>query len=229
MTTDHVSATTAEPGPVPSGLDAACAALAAGRPVVLPNATPMSYVVTATTPAVVNAAKGRPRDQNVGMAIYDEADWRQLAAVIDLPPDTLAWVLDLQRRELISFLVPLRARVASPSWIAAAVRDDYLGVFAPWWPPLAPLWQQFPRLFVSSANRTGASPAATAAQAAAAFGPDVVVVDGDALRAPSLTRGATTILRITPQGRLSIYRSGAHDADLAPEAFLERLAARRAR
>ena len=49
-----------------------------------------------------------------------------------------------------------------------------------------------------------------------------VVVDGDALRDPAATRGATTIVRIAPDGTLALHRAGAHDAGLTADEFLRR-------
>lgn len=207
-----------------AGLDAACAALAAGRPVVLPNATPLAYMVVATSPLEVNRLKGRPLHQNVGITLYDDADWRAVQPALDLAPDAFARMLELMRRELLSFLAPMRRGAELPEWLRPAVRDDWLGVFAGQWQPLTPLWERFPRLFGSSANRTGHSPAGSAAEAAAVLGHKTVVVDGDAQRDVAATRGATTILRIWPDGTIALHRTGAHDAGLSAHDYLARLA-----
>ena len=205
------------------GLDAACRALAAGRPVVLPNATPLAYIVVATDPREVNRLKRRPLEQNVGITLYDDADWQALQPALDLAADAVARMLVLMRRELLSFLVPVRDGAELPKWIRPAVRHGRVGLFAGRWPPLAPLWERFPRLFGSSANRTGEPPVSSAAEAVAVFGDAAVVVDGDGCRDAAATRGATTILRIEPDGTLGLHRSGAHDAGLAAEQYLRRL------
>jgi tRNA A37 threonylcarbamoyladenosine synthetase subunit TsaC/SUA5/YrdC len=207
------------------GLGAARRALAAGRPVVLPNATPLAYIVVATDPREVNRVKGRPLEQNVGITLHDDADWRALQPALDLPPEGFARMRALMRRELLSFLAPVRAGAELPAWIRPAVRDGRLGLFAGCWRPLEPLWAGFPRLFGSSANRTGRAPAASAAEAAAAFGDAALVVDGDARRDVAATRGATTIVRMEADGTLALHREGAHDAGLAPDEFLRRLQA----
>jgi tRNA A37 threonylcarbamoyladenosine synthetase subunit TsaC/SUA5/YrdC len=204
------------------GLDAACRALAAGRPVVLPNRAPLAYIVVATDPREVNRLKGRPVHQSVGIALSDDADWRALEPALDLTGAGLARMRALMRRELLSFLAPVRDGVTLPEWLAPAERDGWLGLFAGCWRPLGPVWQRFPRLFGSSANRTGRPPAGSAAEAAAAFGDSTVVVDGDERRASTLTRGATTILRIGPDGTPALHRSGAHDAGLTADEFLRR-------
>jgi L-threonylcarbamoyladenylate synthase len=207
------------------GLGEARRALAAGRPVVLPNPTPLAYIVVATNPREVNRVKGRPLDQNVGITLHDDADWRALQPALDLPPEGLARMRALMRRDLLSFLAPVRDGVELPEWIRPAARDGRLGLFAGCWRPLAPLWEAFPRLFGSSANRTGRPPVASAAEATAVFGEDAVVVDGDARRDAAATRGATTIVRIEPDGALALHRAGAHDAGLAADEFLRRLQA----
>jgi hypothetical protein len=48
---------------------------------------------------------------------------------------------------------------------------------------------------------------------------------GDPRREAPATRGATTILRIAPDGRLALHRTGAHDAGLSAEEYLRRLGA----
>jgi tRNA A37 threonylcarbamoyladenosine synthetase subunit TsaC/SUA5/YrdC len=204
------------------GLDVACRALAAGRAVVLPNATPLAYIVVATSPREVNRLKGRPLDQNAGITLHDDADWRLLAPALDLAPDGLARMRALMRRELLSFLAPVRPGAELPDWIRPAIRDGWLGLFAGW-RPLTPLWERFPRLFGSSANRTGEPPVASAAEAAAVFGEAAVVVDGDARREAAATRGATTILRMAPDGTLGLHRTGAHDAGRSAEEYLAAL------
>jgi tRNA A37 threonylcarbamoyladenosine synthetase subunit TsaC/SUA5/YrdC len=191
---------------------------------VLPNATPFAYMVVATSPRDVNRLKGRPLTQNVGITLYDDSDWRALEPALDLAPDGFGRMLALMRRQLLSFLAPVRGDAELPEWIRPAVRDGWLGVFAGRWRPLAPLWERFPRLFGSSANRTGQPPAGSAVEAVAVFGDQTVVVDGDALREGAETRGATTILRIWPDGTLALHRSGAHDAGLSAQDYLPRLA-----
>jgi L-threonylcarbamoyladenylate synthase len=204
------------------GLDVACRALAAGQPVVLPNPTPLAYIVVATSAREVNRIKGRPLEQNAGITLHDDADWRALEPALDLTPEGLARMRALMRRDLLSFLAPVREGAELPEWIRPAVRGGRLGLFGGWH-PLDPLWQRFPRLFGSSANRTGRPPVASAAEAAAVFGGAVVVVDGDTLRDATRTRGATTIVRIEPDGTLALHRSGAHDAGLSVDEFLRRM------
>lgn len=201
-------------------LDQACRALAAGRAVVVPNPSPMTYGVVATDPRAVNALKGRPPDQNVAVSLHDPAEWQAVVPCLDLPADwpDRVWAL-LGRR--LSLLVPLRS--SYPEWLAPAVRSGYLAVFSGWWAPTARLWDGFPRLYGSSANRTGQRPAATAAEAIDSFGSDAVVVDADALRDPGRPHGASTMVRIAPDGEPNVHRPGIQDAGLDPQEFLQGL------
>jgi hypothetical protein len=120
------------------GLEVACHALAAGRAVVLPNAPPLAYIVVATSPHEVNRLKGRPLEQNVGITLSQAADWRALRPALDVAPDGFARMITLMRRELLSFLAPVRDGAELPGWIRPAVRDGWLGLFAGRWRPLAP-------------------------------------------------------------------------------------------
>lgn len=193
------------------GLDEACAALAEGRAVVVPNPSPMTYGVVATTAEAVNALKGRPLDQAVGVSLHAPQEWQRVAECIDVPPGVLPRIAALLR-ERLSLLVPLRDGDAHPSWIAPAVRHGYLAMFSGRWDPTARLWDGFPRLFGSSANRTGRSPAATAAEATAIMAGDAPVVDADVLRDLDRPHAASSMVRVDRDGTLSLYRRGAQDA-----------------
>lgn len=196
--------------PEPHGLSRACRELAAGNAVVVPNPAPLSYGIVATTAPAVNRLKRRPSGQNVAVSMHDRTQWHQVKPGIDLPPAALDAVGFLLERRL-SVLVPVRSTMSLPRWVAPAVRDGYLAVFDGSWAPTARLWQQFPRLYGSSANPTGRPPATSAAQAAAAFGDACAVVDADGLDGPPGSRWASTMVRIDPTGLLELHRSGAQD------------------
>lgn len=201
-------------------LGLACQALADGRAVVVANPSPMTYGIVATSPRVVNALKGRPADQNVGVSVHDRDEWQAVLPCLDLPAGWPARVRALLDRRL-SLLVPLRS--SHPEWLAPAVRNDYLAVFDGRWEPVARLWDGFPRLYGSSANRTGQRPAATAAEAIDNFGSDAVVVDADALRDSGRQHGASTMVRISSDGELDLHRPGIQDAGLERREFLDQL------
>jgi tRNA A37 threonylcarbamoyladenosine synthetase subunit TsaC/SUA5/YrdC len=98
-------------------------------------------------------------------------------------------------------------------------------LFGARWAPLTRLLVDFPQLYVSSANRTGCPPAATAAQATTMFGIHIPVVDADTLRDPDHPHAATTMLCIAPDGNLTLARHGAQDTANGPDpaAYLKRL------
>jgi len=198
-------------GPAPLDTAAAALALAAGRAAILPNPSPLTYVVAATSPRVVNTAKGRPADQEVALWAHDDSAWAGLAPSFDLSPTAERTALTLLRAELVTLLVPTRGDAPLPAWAGPALRGGHLLLFGARWLPLVPLLTGFPRLYVSSANRTGHAPAATAAQALAMFGPGVPVAAAEMLRCPETAHAATTMLRIAPDGDLAHIRRGAQD------------------
>lgn len=207
-------------------LERACHVLRGGGAVVVPNPAPMAYGLVATTATAINALKGRALDQPVAVSLHDRSEWQRVAPSIDVPPPVLDGVVTLLNLR-ISLLVPVRSDVRHPSWLAAAVRDGYLGAFNGRWPHTATLWDRFPRLFGSSANVTGEPPAACAAQARAMFGTDCVVVDAPAIDGKPRQRLASTMVRLDRFGRIAVHRSGSHDAlgSFPPGEYLRRLSA----
>ena len=210
-------------GPV-FGVEAACRELAAGRAVIVPNPSPQTYGVVATQPVTVNALKGRPLNQNVAVSLHNAREWDEVSAILDLDPPTLRRVRLLLRMRL-SILAPIRQAQLLPAWIEPAIRDGYLAMFDGYWEPVAPVWDGFPRLYGSSANRTGGAPAASAAEAAAIFGDDAVIVNADAWRDLTTAHAASTMILVAPDGTLTRYRPGAQDAasGLDPEAYIGHL------
>ncbi|MFJ1707511.1 hypothetical protein [Kitasatospora sp. NPDC088346] len=219
------------PAPEPLDTGVVAAALADGRAAILPNPSPLTYVVAATAPAVVNHAKGRPAGQEVALWVHHDAAWHGLGAALALSPAALRSALTLLRDELVTLLVPVRAGEPVPGPALPALRDGHLLLFGARWRPLAPLLGGFPLLYVSSANRTGRAPVATTAEAVAAFGPGVPVLGADALRDAGAPHAATTTLRIAADGSLALVRRGAQDRAHGPDpaGYLARLRAGLAR
>ncbi|HEX4833226.1 MAG TPA: hypothetical protein VH478_19270 [Trebonia sp.] len=191
--------------------DTAAEALAGGRAAILPNPSPLTYVVAATSPRAVNDAKARPDGQNVALRVHGDTTWASVRPALELEPAALGRALALLRAELVTLLVPVRASAPLPAWALPALLDGHLLLFGARWRPLAALLARFPRLYVSSANRTGQAPAATAARAAAMFGPGTPVTDADHARDAGAAHAATTMLRIAPDGALAHVRHGAQD------------------
>lgn len=202
--------------------------LRAGGAVVVPNPAPLTHVVTARDPRAVNLAKGRPADQSVALWCHADETLDRVGECLDLDARALATGRRLLREDLVTLLVPLRAEI--PGWLRPSVRDGWALLFGARWEPVEPLLRDHPVLYVSSANRTGEAPVATAAEARAMFGPDVPVLDdpGPDVPGPDVPssdvpssdasgfgagpRSATTTLRLHPDGSLDLYRPGAQDS-----------------
>ncbi|WP_217451631.1 hypothetical protein [Candidatus Frankia nodulisporulans] len=216
------------------------AALVAGRAVIMPNPPPLTYVVAATTPTAVNQAKRRPVDQEVAVWVTGDALLGELADLVALAAPERGFATWLLLEERVTLLVPLRPDMDVPGWLSPAVRGGYALLFGARWAPVLPLLSAFRLLYVSSANRTGRPPAATATDAAAMFGPDIPILDADTITTDTTTTetvttgtvtteivttgtasagartGATTMLRLGADGTLGLVRHGAHDRPDGP-------------
>ncbi|AUI58923.1 Sua5/YciO/YrdC/YwlC family protein [Amycolatopsis sp. BJA-103] len=203
---------------------AAADALRAGSAVVFPNPYPLTSVVAATSPDVVNTAKGRPADQAVALWLVDDERWTEFADALDLDNATRDLARDLLVHERLTLLLPL-ATDRVPDWASPATRDGHALVFGACWDPLRPILTGIGHLHVSSANRTGHPPAASPAEARAMFPPEVHVLD--ATDDSSVAgRAATTTLRVSRNHGLAHTRPGAQDrAYSGPDAYLARLRA----
>ena len=187
-------------------------ALAAGRPVLLPLPTPLPYVVAGTEAAAVNRAKGRPDGQTAGMLVADLAMVRPHVCLDD---ETFALAGRLAADERVNLFVPVRPH--GPAWLAPSTADGLLGVMVACLDRFRGVLEESGHLYVSSANRTGQEVAVTAAGADAAFGGELDVLDGDALREDGVPCGSATIVRVDPGGRFDVARRGIQDAG-APSA-----------
>ncbi|MFG3138632.1 Sua5/YciO/YrdC/YwlC family protein [Streptomyces sp. NPDC048211] len=211
----------------PAGMDDARRALREGRAVVLPNPAPLTHVVAATEPRAVNEAKARPSAQPVALWAHHAETLRTVTTCAQLGAagDSLARRLLVE--EYLTVLLPLRGAAHLPAWLAPACKDGWMLLFGARWQPLVPLLDDHPVLYVSSANRTGRPPAATAAEALAMFPAAVPVLHlpqpgHDPSHGPA--RRATTTVALHPDGDLSLHRHGAQDeAHTSPEDYLARL------
>ncbi|MEV4639609.1 hypothetical protein AB0J80_19860 [Actinoplanes sp. NPDC049548] len=203
-------------------LAAAAEALRGGRAVVLPSPAPLTSAVAAVSAATVNEAKGRPAHQPVATWTPTDALWARLAPSIALDAAAVDRARVLLVSELVTLLVPVRH---VPPWMAPAVCDGYAMLFGGCWEPLLPMFDGIDTLHVSSANRTGEAPAASAAEARRMFPDAVHVLDGDDGH-PAQGRAATTTLRLAADGTLAHTRRGVQDrAYGGPEQYLTHLRA----
>ncbi|MFC5260802.1 META domain-containing protein [Kribbella qitaiheensis] len=197
--------------------------LRGGGAVVVTNPSPMTYGVVARDPRAVNLLKGRPANQPVGISVHTAAAHDQLFRFLDLRSDARAAV-DFALAERITVLAPIRSDPTMPEWLAPAIQDGWVVFFDGSWGPLALLWLTFPFLYGSSASRTGEAPAASAAEVRAQYPADTVIIDADHRRAPAAVHGASTMIRVDPDGLLTLHRSGIQDqAAGGPGVLLDRL------
>ena len=195
----------------------AAQALADGKPVVLPLPTPLPYAIFGIGPGIVNGAKGRPADQPTGIVIADIA---AVTPFLDVTPASLVEWLSVA--EGLNLFVPLVAD--APNWLIG--HEGKVGLMGAWLPQLREILDTAGHLYVSSGNRTGATPAITAAEADAAFG-ELLVVDGDVHRDEKVVHGSSSIIEISSTGDLRLARSGVQDQAFGDgEAFLADLRTR---
>ncbi|WP_052412214.1 hypothetical protein [Streptomyces mutabilis] len=198
------------------GLDRVRQALSSRRAVVLPNPAPLTCVVAGTAPNAVNLAKGRPADQAVALWIHHPRTADTVFDALDLGPEPAAVARRLLTEERVTLLAPLREHRPLPDWLEPAAKDGWTLLFGARWTPLLPVLEDHPVLYVSSANRTGHAPAATASAARAMFPDDVPVLDPASLPGTreeplGIPRAATTTVRLYPDGSIDLHRSGAQD------------------
>lgn len=203
-----------------TGLDRVTQALFSRRAVVLPNPAPLTCVVAGTAPHAVNLAKGRPAGQAVALWTHHPRTTDTVFEALDLGPEPAAVARRLLTEERVTLLAPLREHRPLPDWMEPAVKDGWTLLFGARWTPLLPVLEEYPVLYVSSANRTGHAPAATASAARAMFPDDVPVLDpaslpGTAEDPSGAPRAATTTVRLHPDGSIDLHRSGAQDRTYA--------------
>jgi L-threonylcarbamoyladenylate synthase len=189
--------------PDAAGLAALARQLAQGTPVVVPLPSPLPYVVAGTDPGAVNAAKGRPRSQPVGVAVRTLA---LIAPTMRLDPQTADLARWLLFSERAGVLVPVNEY--APWWLAPAIVDGMAFLGGAWLPELAGLIDGRTHLYMSSGNTTTGAPAVTAAQAESIFGRDLLVADGDACRDPAVPHGSSTMIAVEPGAGLRVVRPG---------------------
>lgn len=186
--------------------------LEAGRPVVLPPPTPLPYVVAGTDAASVNRAKARPDAQAVGMLV---ADFVLVRPHVCLDDDTFDVAGRLAAAEQVNLFLPIHPE--GPAWLAPSTSGGLLGVTVACLDRFRSLIDRPGHLYLSSGNRTGEPVAVTAAAADEAFGGELTVLDGDALRDHGVPSGSATIVRVGPNRRFDVVRRGIQDAG-APDA-----------
>jgi L-threonylcarbamoyladenylate synthase len=186
-----------------AGLDAAVRALRGGRIVAYPTDTLLGLGVRARDPAAVArlaAAKGRPTGMPVSVAV---SSTEELESLLDLPPAGRRFV---RTRLPGPYTILARPSPKGRSAVAPAAIGPgrLLGVRVPDHPVARELARRAGPITSTSANRHGAPPCATVAEARRAFGREVAVyVPGG----PSPSGRASTIVDLAgPRPRLVARR-----------------------
>jgi tRNA threonylcarbamoyl adenosine modification protein (Sua5/YciO/YrdC/YwlC family) len=187
-------------------LDAAAAAVAAGRLVVLPTDTVYGIGADAFSPSAVNAllaAKGRGRDMPVPVLV---GSWATVDGIASRVSD--------EARELIEAFWPgplslVMAQVPTLAWDLGDAGGTVM-VRMPLHPMALDLLERTGPMAVSSANRSGQPPATTAAEARAQLGSSVAVyLDGGA----TADAIPSTIVDVSLDGPPRVLRLGALSGD----------------
>lgn len=208
------------------GLAHVSAALRRAEAVIIPLASPLPYVVAATTASSVNELKGRPRAQACGMPV---GHLGSVAPHLDLDPTTIElarWIALVERASLFVPLLP-----DAPNWLRSTSVNGFAGLTVAWLEQTSALADELGYLSVSSANLTSAPVAVSAHEADRIFDGERLVLDGDPYRNASAPQGSATIIEVRRQGALRVVRDGINNrlfgAD--PAAYLEALRERFAR
>lgn len=179
----------------PAGFAAAEARLAVGEPIVIPTPSPLPYVLFGDDSRSINAAKGRPLDQPVGITPTSADAIRGHLAVTADTERLVEWLIFNAH---LSVLAPADASV--PDWLAPAVVDGLAALAGAWFSELGPLLDGREYAYSSSANVTAAPPATDAVSADRTFDGRLVVLDGDRLRTRGIRHGSTTMLAVPADG-----------------------------
>ncbi len=178
-----------------------------GKPVILPPPSPITYGVAGTDPALVNMVKGRPENQPTAIGL---TSIEPVSSYWDVDTDAVPLIDWLIFHEHLTVLVPVRTVV--PAWFAPATAKGHALMAGAWLPETLEVIESVEVLYLSSGNRTSAQPKSTARAADEEFDGQLLVLDGDALRAPAPEYGATTMLRVDRSGNLTLNRNGIQNA-----------------
>ena len=182
--------------PDPSSLDTATDALRRGDLVLLPTETVYGIAADPGQPAAMQklyAAKGRDFNKPVAYFIHRMEQIENLGASCPAPA-----------RKLADQFWP------GPMTLVLPAGDVFLGFRMPDYAIALELAQRFGPMAVTSANRSGAPDALTAAEAEAIFG-NLIAVYLDA--GPSPGAVPSTVIQVFPDQSVRILRKGALSAE----------------
>ena len=182
-----------------------------GQPVVLPNPSPLPYMVVAVSPGTVNRLKGRPVEQPVASFI---GHFDRVKAHVDLDPEGLEVAETCLVERQMTVLCPVLDDRQVPAFLLPSLDRDHVLLFAAHLAGIQQLCRSFPALYVSSGNMTGLPPETRCRDVRSQFeeggslGCRLLVADGDHLRDRHLPHGSTTMVSISRTGKRSVVRRG---------------------
>ena len=185
--------------------------LAGGHPVVLPNPSPLPYMVVGTSQAAINLAKRRPLQQSVASFV---SGIEPFESYLDLNADGLKRARYCLMTMRLTVLCPIRPDHELPAHLSPSLRDGYLLLFAAHLPELRELCDDFSELYVSSGNLTEMRPEQRCSEVREQFereggsGLELLFLDGDHLRNDKILHGSTTMVRISRSGQCTVVREG---------------------
>ncbi|MCP6759969.1 MAG: hypothetical protein NHB32_14705 [Fischerella sp. CENA71] len=185
--------------------------LSEGQPVVLPNPSPLPYVVVAVSPIIINSLKRRSLDQNVASFI---GRFETVKQYFNLDQYGMEIAEKCLVENKMTVLCPVKNDIEMPTFFLPSLKNNHVLLFATHLPGLQQLCVEFPSLYVSSGNVTKMEPQQFCTDVQTQFkefgNPEfkLLLVDGDHLRDRHQRHGSTTMVMISPTGNLSITRKG---------------------
>lgn len=182
-----------------------------GQPVVLPNPSPLPYVVVAVSPVIINSLKCRSVDQNVASFI---GKFETVKQYFNLDQYGMEIAEKCLFEKKMTVLCPVKNDIELPGFLLPSLKNNHVLLFATHLAGLQQLCLQFPSLYVSSGNVTTMEPQQFCTDVQAQFEEfgntefRLLLVDGDHLRDRHQRHGSTTMVAISPTGNFSIKRKG---------------------
>jgi tRNA A37 threonylcarbamoyladenosine synthetase subunit TsaC/SUA5/YrdC len=185
--------------------------LSEGQPIVLPNPSPLPYMVVAVSPVIINSLKRRSIDQHVASFL---GRFETIKQYLNLDQYGMEIAEKCLVEKKMTVLCPVKNDIEVPAFLLPSLNKNHLLLFAAHLAGLQQLCLQFPSLYVSSGNVTRMEPKQLCTDVQAQFkefgNPEfrLLLVDGDHLRDRHQLHGSTTMVMISRTGKLSVKRKG---------------------
>jgi tRNA A37 threonylcarbamoyladenosine synthetase subunit TsaC/SUA5/YrdC len=185
--------------------------LSEGQPVVLPNPSPLPYMVVAVSPVIINSLKRRSIDQHVASFI---GRFETIKQYLNLDQYGMEIAEKCLVEKRMTVLCPVKNDIEVPAFLLPSLNKNHVLLFAAHLAGLQQLCLQFPSLYVSSGNVTRMEPKQLCIDVQAQFkefgNPEfrLLLVDGDHLRDGHQRHGSTTMVMLSRTGKLSVKRQG---------------------